>query len=74
MIARTKNIVKQVHVALFRVDSALLALENIELPLAAKPPIPSPFGLCKSTSSISKRPVEIHTQERIEMSIFLKSV
>ena len=45
MIARLKNIVKHVQVALFRVASALLALENIELPLAAIPPIPSPFGL-----------------------------
>ena len=45
VIARTKKIIRQVQVALFKVASALLALVNIELPLAASPPIPSPFGL-----------------------------
>tara|TARA_Y100001968_G_scaffold288630_1_gene291031 strand:+ start:2493 stop:2630 length:138 start_codon:yes stop_codon:yes gene_type:complete len=45
MIARKRNKLRQVQVALFKVDSALLALENIELPLAAIPPIPSPLGL-----------------------------
>jgi len=44
-IARDKNIIKKVHVILFRDASALLALLNIELPLAAIPPIPSPLGL-----------------------------
>ncbi len=43
--ARVKNNIRQVQVALFKVDSALLALVNIELPLDARPPIPSPFGL-----------------------------
>ena len=45
IIARDKNITKKVQVILLRDDSALLALLNIELPLAAIPPIPSPFGL-----------------------------
>ena len=44
-IARDKNITKKVQVILFREASALLALLNIELPLAAIPPIPSPLGL-----------------------------
>tara|TARA_B100000700_G_C14366654_1_gene543998 strand:+ start:294 stop:506 length:213 start_codon:yes stop_codon:yes gene_type:complete len=69
MIASTKKIVKQVQVALFRVDSALLALENIELPLAAIPPIPSPLGLCKRTKSIKIKPEEIHIQERTELTM-----
>ena len=43
--ARVKNKIRHAQVALFKVDSALLALVNIELPLDAKPPIPSPFGL-----------------------------
>ena len=43
--ARDKNIPKKVQVILFREASALLALLNIELPLAAIPPIPSPLGL-----------------------------
>ena len=45
IIARDKNITKKVQVILFREASALLALLNIELPLAAIPPIPSPLGL-----------------------------
>ena len=45
MIARDRNKIRHAHVALLKVDSALLALENIELPLDASPPIPSPFGL-----------------------------
>ena len=40
IIARDKNITKKVQVILFREASALLALLNIELPLAAIPPIP----------------------------------
>ncbi len=43
--ARVKNKIRHDQVALFKVDSALLALVNIELPLDARPPIPSPFGL-----------------------------
>tara|TARA_Y100001968_G_C19116264_1_gene599691 strand:- start:15 stop:221 length:207 start_codon:yes stop_codon:yes gene_type:complete len=43
--ARAKNKIRHVQVALFKDDSALLALVNIELPLDARPPIPSPFGL-----------------------------
>ena len=45
MIARVRNKIRHDQVALFKVDSALLALVNIELPLEASPPIPSPFGL-----------------------------
>ena len=45
IIARDKNIAKKVQVILLRDASALLALLNIELPLAAIPPIPSPLGL-----------------------------
>ena len=44
-IARDKNIIKKAQVILFKDASALLALLNIELPLAAIPPIPSPLGL-----------------------------
>ena len=45
IIAKDKNITKKVQVILLREASALLALLNIELPLAAIPPIPSPLGL-----------------------------
>ena len=45
IIARERNITKNVQVILLRDASALLALLNIELPLAAIPPIPSPLGL-----------------------------
>ena len=45
IIASDKNITKKVQVILLRDASALLALLNIELPLAAIPPIPSPLGL-----------------------------
>ncbi len=45
IIARDKNKIKKVQVILLRDASALLALLNIELPLAAIPPIPSPLGL-----------------------------
>ena len=45
IIASDKNIIKNVQVILLSDASALLALLNIELPLAAIPPIPSPFGL-----------------------------
>jgi len=43
--AKDIKIANTAQVALLRLDSALLELENIELPLAANPPIPSPFGL-----------------------------
>ena len=36
-----RNNIRQAQVALFKLDSALLALVNIELPLDARPPIPS---------------------------------
>ena len=71
MIARVRKIVKQVQVAFLRDASALLALVNIELPLAAIPPIPSPFGLWRSTRKISITPKEIQAQERIEFSVIV---
>ncbi len=45
IIASDKNIIKNIQVILLSEASALLALLNIELPLAAIPPIPSPLGL-----------------------------
>ena len=45
IIAIDKNIIKNVQVILLSEASALLALLNMELPLAAIPPIPSPLGL-----------------------------
>ena len=54
---------------LFSVASALLALLNMELPLAASPPMPSPFGLWRSTNTMSSKPLPIHVQDRIEVSI-----
>ena len=65
--ARLKKIAKHDQVALFREASALLALLNIELPLAARPPIPSPFGLCRRTKTIKSMPENIHAQERKEI-------
>ncbi len=69
IIARLRKIARQAHVTLFRVASALLALVNIELPLAANPPIPSPFGLCNRTNKIRNIPDKAHIQERIEIVI-----
>ena len=43
--ARLMKIARHDQVMRLRVASALLALVNMELPLAASPPIPSPFGL-----------------------------
>jgi|TARA_A100001015_G_scaffold44467_1_gene48889 hypothetical protein len=65
MIARDKNIIKIVQVILFSDASALLALVNIELPLAAIPPIPSPLGLCSRTKSINSIPELTHIQVNI---------
>ena len=60
IIARDKNITKKVQVILFREDSALLALLNMELPVAAMPPIPSPLGLCSKTKRM--RRIQENTQ------------
>ena len=65
IIARDKNITKKVQVTLFREASALLALLNIELPLAAIPPIPSPLGLWSKTKSIRRTPENNHIQLKI---------
>ena len=65
IIARDKNIIKKVQVILLREDSALLALLNIELPLAAIPPIPSPLGLCSKTKKIRRTPENTHIQLKI---------
>ena len=69
IIARLRKIAKQVQVTLFSAASALLALVNIELPLAASPPIPSPLGLCKRTKRINIIPDAIQIQERIEVIV-----
>ena len=65
IIARDKNITKKVQVILLRDASALLALLNIELPLAAIPPIPSPFGLWSKTNNIRRTPEITHIQLKI---------
>ena len=65
IIARDKNITKKVQVILLRDASALLALLNIELPLAAIPPIPSPLGLWSKTRSIRRTPDKTHIQLKI---------
>ena len=65
IIASDKNITKKVQVILLRDASALLALLNIELPLAAIPPIPSPFGLWSRTKSIKRTPDNTHNQLKI---------
>jgi len=65
MIARDKNIINIVQVILFSDASALLALVNIELPLAAIPPIPSPLGLWSNTKSIRSIPENTHIQLKI---------
>ena len=62
IIARDKNIIKKVQVILLREASALLALLNIELPLAAIPPIPSPLGLCSKTKRMRRTPEITHIQ------------
>ena len=62
MTARDKNITKKVHVILFKEASALLALLNIELPLAAIPPIPSPLGLWSKTKRIRRTPENTQIQ------------
>ena len=68
--ARVKKKIRHAQVALFKVDSALLALVNIELPLDASPPIPSPFGLWRRTNSIKKTPEIAHAHDKSGMIIF----
>ena len=58
--ANDRNRARQVQVNRFNVASALLALLNMELPLAANPPMPSPLGLCSSTKTISRMPATVH--------------
>ena len=62
IIARDKNIIKKVQVILLRDASALLALLNIELPLAAIPPIPSPLGLWSKTKIMRRTPENAQIQ------------
>ena len=62
IIARDKNITKKVQVILFSDASALLALLNIELPLAAIPPIPSPLGLWSKTKRMRRTPENTQIQ------------
>ncbi len=72
--ARLRNKIRHDQVALFKVDSALLALVNIELPLDASPPIPSPFGLWRRTRSIRKIPEIAHVQDKSGIIIFLSGL
>ena len=65
IIARDKNITKKVQVILLSDASALLALLNIELPLAAIPPIPSPLGLWSKTKSMRRTPEKTHIHPKI---------
>ena len=60
--ARDKNMIKKVQVILLSEASALLALLNIELPLAAIPPIPSPLGLCSKTKRMRRTPEDTQIQ------------
>jgi hypothetical protein len=62
IIAKDKNITKKDQVILFKEASALLALLNIELPLAAIPPIPSPLGLWSKTKRMRRTPENTHIQ------------
>ena len=62
IIASDKNIIKKVQVILLREASALLALLNIELPLAAMPPIPSPLGLWSKTKRMRRTPENTQIQ------------
>ena len=76
IIARDKNITKKVQVILFREASALLALLNIELPLAAIPPIPSPFGLWSKTKRMRRTPENTQIQliiSIISLKTFIKT-
>ena len=45
MIANVRKTASVVQVMRLSVASALLELVNVELPLAARPPMPSPLGL-----------------------------
>ena len=62
IIAKDKKIIKKIQVILLRDASALLTLLNIELPLAAIPPMPSPLGLCSKTKIIRRTPENAHIQ------------
>tara|TARA_B100000700_G_C15036312_1_gene852992 strand:+ start:1480 stop:1701 length:222 start_codon:yes stop_codon:yes gene_type:complete len=64
-IAKNKKQNNTVQVILFRDASALLALLKIELPLAAIPPMPSPFGLCRRTNITRSRAKKTQIQEKI---------
>jgi hypothetical protein len=51
------------------VASALRALLNIELPLEARPPMPSPLGLCNNTLIISSTPLASQIQVKTVWSM-----
>ena len=55
--ANPKNVISRVQVMRLRVASALRALVNIEPPLEAIPPMPSPLGLCSNTEMIKMMPL-----------------
>ena len=59
--AKPKKMVSRVQVTRFKVASALRALVNIELPLEARPPMPSPLGLCSNTEMIKMMPLADQT-------------
>ena len=59
--ARPKKVISRVQVIRLRVASALRALVNIEPPLEAIPPMPSPLGLCSNTEMIKKMPLADQT-------------
>jgi hypothetical protein len=50
-------------VILLRVCSALRALVNMDPPLDARPPNPSPLGLCNNTLMIKSTPQPNHNQD-----------
>ena len=69
--ASPRNRARRVQLIRFRVFSALLALVNIDPPLDASPPIPSPFGLWSSTLTMSSKPLATQIQESTEASMNL---
>ena len=67
--ANARKIASNVQLMRLSVCSALRALLNIEPPLAASPPMPSPLGLCSNTEMTSRTPLLIQIQETTELSM-----
>ena len=59
--ANPRNVISRVQVMRLRVASALRALVNIEPPLEAIPPMPSPLGLWSKTEMIKMMPLADQT-------------